>query len=131
MLLGSFFVIALLTSSFIPLVEAKPIKFSEPVGPIILSCTLNHENLTCTVKSDTGERVGDVTMRKLFDDGTVCERDTSFKKTISVTTRNSDNCHDTALEGNNFNIFIKQIGTNPNANISVDISILADSIGYS
>ena len=126
---GSFFVLALLTSSFIPHVEAKPSK-SEPFIDdfVIITCTENNGILTCTIKSASEGTVGTVVLNKAYGSGdATCDSNISTKKRISVTTRHSENCQEPFDSEHDFNIFVHNVDGNAK-NLTYHISIAAGII---
>lgn len=103
-------IVVLVTSSSISMAEAKPLKHSEIIDNLVLSCSTNHGVLTCVAKSSSGGTVETVVLTRNFGDGNpLCDVDQSIKKRISVSSRSSKNCPEPFEEGKEFNIRVLKI----------------------
>ena len=114
---------ALVTSSAIPIAEAKPLKFSETIDGVNLICSANHGILSCTVKSFSGGTFGSVLMTNPNPaDGSLslCDADESDKKRKSVTNRNSENCPDSFVKDQKLRITVLQV--TPGNNLVVEVT---------
>jgi hypothetical protein len=108
--------------SFNP-VEAKPIKHSETIRGLDLSCSTNRMDLSCVAQSASGGTVGQVSLVKNFGDGGgVCDLNESVKKRISVSTRNTDNCSKLFNATNTFDVQVLEINNGPGLTVNVSFN---------
>ena len=130
---GIFTIAVIVASSIVPLAEAKPIKLSETVNSIDLSCSSNHGILTCSIKSHSGGTVKNVLLDNPNSEGlSTCDGDTSDKKRISVTNRNSVNCPNETepfIEGQTWILTVQFVDGSP-VNLQVEITHLESTIEF-